>query len=77
VVGSDTISIPANAEHPVLAHAFLNFILDEKHAFDNFTWNGSAPLTSMDTDKLIEAQVGEYAPNKGRERCRRPCPVRS
>lgn len=65
-VGSDTITIPATAEHPVLAHAFLNFILDKQHAFDNFTWNGyQPPLTSMDTDKLIEAQLGEYAPNKG------------
>lgn len=66
VVGSDTISIPANAEHPVLAHAFLNFMLDQKHAFDNFTWNGyQPPLTSMDTDTLIQAQLGGYAPNKG------------
>ena len=66
VVGNDLITIPATAEHPVLAHAFLNFMLDNKHAFDNFTWNGyQPPLNSMDTDTLIQAQVGQYAPNKG------------
>ena len=63
---NDCITIPANAEHPVLAHAFLNFMMDKKHAFDNFTWNGyQPPLTSMDADKLIKAGLGEYAPNKG------------
>jgi spermidine/putrescine transport system substrate-binding protein len=66
VVGNDVITIPATAEHPVLAHAFLNFMLDEKHAFDNFTWNGyQPPLTSINTDKLIKADLGEYAPNTG------------
>lgn len=66
VVGNDVISIPANAEHPVLAHAFLNFMMDETHAFDNFTWNGyQPPLTSMNPEKLIEAEMGAYAPNKG------------
>jgi spermidine/putrescine transport system substrate-binding protein len=66
VVGNDVITIPSTAEHPVLGHAFLNFMLDKKHAFDNFTWNGyQPPLTSMDTDALIQAGLGEYAPNKG------------
>ena len=66
LVNNDCITIPATAEHPVLAHAFLNFMLDEKHAFDNFTWNGyQPPLTSMDTDALIQAGLGEYAPNTG------------
>lgn len=66
MVGNDLISIPTTAEHPVLAHAFLNFMLDNKHAYDNFTWNGyQPPLTSMNTDALIKAGLGEYAPNKG------------
>jgi len=66
LVNNDCLCIPANAEHPVLAHTFLNFVLDEQHAFDNFTWNGyQPPLTSMDTDKLIKAKLGGYAPNTG------------
>jgi spermidine/putrescine transport system substrate-binding protein len=65
-VNSDCITIPSTAAHPVLAHAFLNFILDKEHAFDNFTWNGyQPPLTSMDEDALIQAKLGQYAPNKG------------
>jgi len=63
---NDCITIPASAEHPVLAHAFLNFMLDEKHAFENFTWNGyQPPLTSMDADALIQSNLGQYAPNTG------------
>lgn len=66
MVGNDCMAIPANAEHPVLAHAFLNFILGEKNAFANFTWNGyQPPLTSMNTAELIQASLGEYAPNTG------------
>jgi spermidine/putrescine transport system substrate-binding protein len=66
LVNNDCIAIPADAEHPVLAHAFLNFLLDNQHAYDNFTWNGyMPPLTSMDPSTLIKAPLGGYAPNKG------------
>ncbi len=53
-VNNDTITIPASAQHPRLAHEFLNFMLDEKYAFQNFTWNGyQPPLTSLNPDTLI------------------------
>ncbi len=53
-VNNDTLTIPASAEHPRLAHEFLNFMLDNHYAFQNFTWNGyQPPLTSMDPDTLI------------------------
>jgi spermidine/putrescine transport system substrate-binding protein len=53
-VNNDTITIPATAEHPRLAHEFLNFMLDKHYAFQNFTWNGyQPPLTSMNPDTLI------------------------
>jgi spermidine/putrescine transport system substrate-binding protein len=66
LVNNDLIGIPKTAEHPVLAHAFLNFILDKQHAYDNFTWNGyQPPLTSMDPASLIQAELGQYAPNAG------------
>jgi spermidine/putrescine transport system substrate-binding protein len=65
-INNDVITIPATAEHPVLAHAFLNFMLDEKHAFDNFTWNGyQPPLTSMNAGSLIQAKLGQYVPGPG------------
>jgi spermidine/putrescine transport system substrate-binding protein len=40
---NDTITIPANAEHPVLAHHFLDWLMTFKNAMLNFTWNGYQP----------------------------------
>jgi spermidine/putrescine transport system substrate-binding protein len=51
---NDMITILRGAKHPVLAHAFLNFMLDNKNAIDNFSWNGYIPpLTAIDPDKLV------------------------
>ena len=37
----------------MLAHAFLNFMLDNQNGLENFTWNGyMPPLNSIDPDKL-------------------------
>jgi spermidine/putrescine transport system substrate-binding protein len=53
-VNNDTITIPASAQHPRLAHEFLNFMMDKKYAFQNFTWNGyQPPLTSIKPQTLI------------------------
>jgi spermidine/putrescine transport system substrate-binding protein len=54
VVGSDMITILRGAKHPVLAHAFLNFILDNNVGVENFSWLGYIPpLKVVDTQKLI------------------------
>jgi spermidine/putrescine transport system substrate-binding protein len=51
---NDMISILRGAEHPVLAHAFLNFMLDDKNGVENFSWNGYIPpLNVIEPDKLI------------------------
>lgn len=51
---NDMISILREAQHPVLAHAFLNFMLDNKNGIENFSWNGYIPpLKVIDPDKLI------------------------
>jgi spermidine/putrescine transport system substrate-binding protein len=51
---NDMIAILKTASHPVLAHAFLNFMLDNKNGIDNFSWNGYIPpLTAIDPNKLI------------------------
>jgi spermidine/putrescine transport system substrate-binding protein len=48
------ITILRGATHPALAHAFLNFMLDDQNGLDNFTWNGYIPpLESIDPDKLV------------------------
>ena len=53
------MAVPKSAEHPVLAHHFLNYLLDEKHGYDNFVnWNGyQPPFTSIDPSTLIDKGV--------------------
>jgi spermidine/putrescine transport system substrate-binding protein len=54
VIGSDTIAVMSNAEKPVLAHAFLNFLLDKAHALENYGWLGyQPPQNSIDPDKVV------------------------
>ena len=43
IVGADLMAIPAKAPNPVLAHLFLNHMLDPKNALRNFAWNGYQP----------------------------------
>jgi spermidine/putrescine transport system substrate-binding protein len=65
---NDLITIPASAEHPVLAHLFLNFILDFKHAMDNFSWVGyQPPQKQADVGRLTETEglyskISNWAP---------------
>jgi spermidine/putrescine transport system substrate-binding protein len=42
-VFNDTITIPTNAPHPVLAHHFLDWMTTFQNAMLNFTWNGYQP----------------------------------
>jgi spermidine/putrescine transport system substrate-binding protein len=55
LIGNDTITIPADAPHPRLAHEFLNFFLDEKWGYMNFAdWNGyQPPFNSIDPSRLV------------------------
>lgn len=59
IVGNDIIAIPASAEHPRLAHEFLNFMLDETNAFENFTnYTGyQPPQKSLDPSTLVPTYV--------------------
>lgn len=62
-VDNDLIAIPASAEHPVLAHKFLNFIIDFKNSMDNFSWNGyQPPLVKADVSALTTTE-GLYSKN--------------
>ena len=55
VVQNDFIAITSAAEKPALAHAFLNFMLDEQNAYDNMVnFNGYIPpQNGIDADRLI------------------------
>lgn len=53
-IGNDTYSIPRNAKNPVLAHMFLNFMMDNDHAMKNFSWVGyQPPLSAVEPETLF------------------------
>jgi spermidine/putrescine transport system substrate-binding protein len=56
VVTNDSLGVLANAEHPVLAHLYINFLLDNDVAEKNFSWTGYLPaLAKLDADYVIGA----------------------
>ncbi len=60
VVNNDCIAITASAASPVLAHLWLDHLLDAANAEENFSWNGYLPpIVGLDADYLIE---NGYAP---------------
>lgn len=60
VVNNDCMAVTANAKNPVLAHLYINYLLDSDNAEENFSWNGYLPpIKGLDADYLIE---NEYAP---------------
>jgi len=49
VVGNDIIVVSSKAQHPVLAHQFIDFLYDRDNALDNFSYEGyQPPLTGVD-----------------------------
>lgn len=56
LVSNDSMGVVAGCEHPVLAHLYLNFLLDNDVAEQNFSWVGYLPaLTKLDADYVIGA----------------------
>jgi spermidine/putrescine transport system substrate-binding protein len=54
-IGNDLMAIPSVAEHPAMAHDFMNYYISSKPATKNFSWNGyQPPLNSMDPETLVE-----------------------
>jgi spermidine/putrescine transport system substrate-binding protein len=54
-IDNDTYAIPTNAKNPVLAHLFLEFMMDEFNAIKNWTWVGyQVPFTAVDPDTIFE-----------------------
>jgi spermidine/putrescine transport system substrate-binding protein len=54
VVNNDCMGVLADAEHPVLAHLYLDYILDLAVSEKNFSLNGYLPaLTGLDADYLV------------------------
>ena len=56
VVTNDSMGVLADAEHPVLAHLYLNYLLDNAVAEKNFSWVGYLPaIALLDADYVINA----------------------
>jgi spermidine/putrescine transport system substrate-binding protein len=54
-VSNDNLAVLNGAENPVLAHMFLNYMLDNKVAIKNFGWNGyQPPVNALESGKLVE-----------------------
>jgi spermidine/putrescine transport system substrate-binding protein len=56
---NDIITVAASATKPVIAHRFLNYMLDDKVAYENFTGyvGYQPPLNSIDTNKLFDEGI--------------------
>lgn len=54
-VGTDTMAIPRTCEKPVLAHLFLNHLLDNDVALENFGSTGYQPALSVATPERMVA----------------------
>lgn len=53
-IANDTMAVVAGAEHPVAAHTFINWMLDNDNALENFGWVGyQPPLTSLNPESLV------------------------
>ncbi len=57
-IGNDLMSVLAGAEHPVLAHKFIDFLMDPANAQLNFEFVGYQPaLTSPSPQELVDAEL--------------------
>jgi spermidine/putrescine transport system substrate-binding protein len=56
IVNNDSMGVLANAESPVLAHLYINHLIDNEVAEQNFSWTGYLPaLTKLDATYVINA----------------------
>jgi spermidine/putrescine transport system substrate-binding protein len=56
VVTNDSMGVTAGAENPVLAHEYINYLLDNDVSEKNFSWVGYLPaLAKLDADYVIGA----------------------
>ena len=54
-VSNDNLAVLKDAENPVLAHMFLNYMLDYEVAIKNYSWNAyQPPMNAFEPDKLVE-----------------------
>ena len=55
VIGSDQMAVVRGSDRPVLAHHFLNFMLDPVNALENFEYTGyQPPQNSISPESLVK-----------------------
>jgi spermidine/putrescine transport system substrate-binding protein len=55
-VANDTVVLNKDSQNPVLAHTFLNFLLEKDVALTNFGYEGfQPPLVGVDQDEFLKA----------------------
>jgi spermidine/putrescine transport system substrate-binding protein len=61
-VSNDSLAIPRISENPVLAHMFLNYLLDRKVSLKNFSWVlYQPPLAGLEPESLVsDGYIPEY-----------------
>ena len=57
-VGNDTMTVLRSSSNPVLAHLFLNYLLDTQNAIENISYNGyMQPLTGVTPEVLVKEKI--------------------
>jgi spermidine/putrescine transport system substrate-binding protein len=57
-VNNDTMVVLKSSASPVLAHLFLNYLLDLPNALENISWNGyMQPLIGVTPQVLVKEQI--------------------
>jgi spermidine/putrescine transport system substrate-binding protein len=57
-VGNDLVTVLRTAENPVLAHLFMNYMLDAPNVLENISWNGyMQPLNVITPQRLVQEQI--------------------
>jgi spermidine/putrescine transport system substrate-binding protein len=57
-VGNDLITVLKGAQNPVLAHLFMDYMLDLNNALTNYSFSGyMQPLTGITPERLVQEQL--------------------
>ena len=57
-IANDTNTVLRSASNPVLAHLFINNLMDEKVALKNISYNGyMQPVTTITPELLVKEQI--------------------
>ena len=66
-IANDTNTVLRSASNPVLAHLFLNNLMNVDAALDNISWNGyMQPLTAVTPERLVKEEILPQEPDVDR-----------